>query len=291
MNEKHRKKQVNIRISSGFVAIIFVLLMSCQNSRPGTIVDHGNYQLETLHQAQGVDKRIRFLVIHYTAENFHSSLKTLTDEHVSAHYLLPAYPSSRNGKPLAFQLVPEEMRAWHAGASYWRGRSHLNDTSIGIELVNQGLSRSMLSTEWQPYTREQIDLLIRLSGDIVQRYALRPTDVVGHSDIAPQRKQDPGPLFPWQQLAQAGIGAWPDLLTVEHYLAGRDKQMPVPMAQLLEKLARYGYGVDPQWDLQQQRKLVAAFQMHFRPRDYRGEPDAESEAIIDALLSKYGAAR
>jgi len=183
------------------------------------------------------------------------------------------------------------MRAWHAGASNWRGRTNLNDTSIGIEIVNKGFNRTLLATHWQPYTPEQIELLIRLSRDIVQRYAIQPTDVVGHSDIAPQRKQDPGPLFPWQQLAQAGIGAWPDKPTVERYLAGRDKYAPVPMAQMLEKLARYGYAVEPTWDAKQQRNLIAAFQMHFRPEDYRGEPDAESEAIIDALLSKYGAAR
>ncbi|MNE53623.1 N-acetylmuramoyl-L-alanine amidase AmiD precursor [compost metagenome] len=78
---------------------------------------------------------------------------------------------------------------------------------------------------------------------------------------------------------------------MERYLAGRDKHEPVAMASLLEKLARYGYGVDPAWDAKQQRNLVAAFQMHFRPSDYRGEPDAESEAIIEALLSRYGAMR
>lgn len=267
------------------------LLSGCQSSPESTVVDHGSYRLETLHHAPGADQRIRFLVMHYTAEDFHSSLKTLTDEHVSAHYLLPAYPSLQQGKPLAYQLVPEDMRAWHAGASNWHGRTNLNDTSIGIEIVNQGYSRGLLATHWQPYTPEQIELLIRLSRDIIKRYDIQPTDVVGHSDIAPQRKQDPGPLFPWGQLAQAGIGAWPDKTEVERYLDGRDKHAMVPMERLLEKLARYGYGVDPDWDARQQRNLLAAFQMHFRPNDYRGEPDAESEAIIDALLSKYGAAR
>ncbi|MCW6026226.1 N-acetylmuramoyl-L-alanine amidase, partial [Serratia marcescens] len=118
-----------------------------------------------------------------------------------------------------------------------------------------------------------------------------PQDVVGHSDIAPQRKQDPGPLFPWRQLAQAGIGAWPDERDVQRLLAGRDRHAPVPMTPLLDKLARYGYAVDASWDARQQRNVLAAFQMHFRPDDVRGEPDAESEAIIDALLVKYGAWR
>nr|WP_196239289.1 MULTISPECIES: N-acetylmuramoyl-L-alanine amidase [Serratia] len=267
------------------------MLAGCQNPQQDTLVDRGAYQLETLHQAQGADQRIRFLVMHYTAEDFHSSLKTLTDEHVSAHYLLPAHPQREHGKPTVFRLVPEAMRAWHAGASAWRGRSNLNDTSIGIEIVNKGFTRSMLFTHWQPYTAEQIAVLIPLSRDIIQRYGIQPQDVVGHSDIAPQRKQDPGPLFPWRQLAQAGIGAWPDERDVQRLLAGRDRHAPVAMAPLLEKLARYGYAIDPSWNARQQRNVLAAFQMHFRPDDVRGEPDAESEAIVDALLVKYGAAR
>lgn len=278
-----------MKIWPGIIAA--TLLVGCQTAPQGTTVDRGGYRLETLHQAQGADQRIRFLVMHYTAEDFHSSLKTLTDEHVSAHYLLPAHPLREQGKPVAFQLVPETLRAWHAGASYWRGRTSLNDTSIGIEIVNRGFSRRMLFTHWQPYTPEQIALLIPLSRDIIQRYGIQPTDVVGHSDIAPQRKQDPGPLFPWQQLAEAGIGAWPDAAEVQRRLAGRDRHAAVPLAPLLEKLARYGYGVDAQWNARQQRNVLAAFQMHFRPGDFRGEPDAESEAIVDALLQKYGAAR
>ncbi|WBL72158.1 N-acetylmuramoyl-L-alanine amidase [Serratia liquefaciens] len=267
------------------------LLAGCQSAPQSTTIDRGDYQLETLHQAQGADQRIRFLVMHYTAEDFHSSLKTLTDEHVSAHYLLPAHPPLVQGKPVAFQLVPEALRAWHAGASTWRGRTNLNDTSIGIEIVNRGFNHTLLFTHWQPYTPQQIALLIPLSRDIIQRYGIQPTDVVGHSDIAPQRKQDPGPLFPWRQLAQAGIGAWPDEQQVQKLLAGRDRRATVPLAPLIEKLARYGYGIDAQWDVRQQKNVLAAFQMHFRPSDYRGEPDAETEAIVDALLLKYGAAR
>ncbi|HIE4797673.1 TPA: N-acetylmuramoyl-L-alanine amidase [Serratia marcescens] len=278
-----------MKIWPGIIAA--ALLAGCQNPQQDTLVDRGAYQLETLHQAQGADQRIRFLVMHYTAEDFHSSLKTLTDEHVSAHYLLPAHPQREHGKPTVYRLVPEVMRAWHAGASGWRGRSNLNDTSIGIEIVNKGFTRSMLFTHWQPYTAEQIAVLIPLSRDIIQRYGIQPQDVVGHSDIAPQRKQDPGPLFPWRQLAQAGIGAWPDEADVQRLLAGRDRQAPVPLAPLLEKLARYGYAIDPSWDARQQRNVLAAFQMHFQPDDVRGEPDAESEAIIDALLVKYGAWR
>ncbi|MGL6019165.1 MAG: N-acetylmuramoyl-L-alanine amidase [Gibbsiella quercinecans] len=264
------------------------LLAGCQS---GQQHEDGAYHVETRYRAQGADARIRFLVMHYTADDFHVSLKTLTDEHVSAHYLLPAHPPRQNGQPVVYQLVPEAQRAWHAGASQWRGRIGLNDTSIGIEIVNRGFYRSLLFTHWQPYTPEQIALLVDLSRDIIKRYGIQPVDVVGHSDIAPLRKQDPGPLFPWRQLALAGIGAWPNEADVQHYLAGRDRHAPVVMAPLLAKLARYGYGVEPGWDARQQRQLVAAFQMHFRPADFSGTPDAETEAIADALLSKYGAAR
>lgn len=264
------------------------LLAGCQSGQQG---EGGAYHVETRYRAQGADARIRFLVMHYTADDFHASLKTLTGEHVSAHYLLPAHPPRQNGQPVVYQLVPEAQRAWHAGASQWRGRTGLNDTSIGIEIVNRGFYRSLLFTHWQPYTPEQIALLVDLSRDIIKRYGIQPVDVVGHSDIAPLRKQDPGPLFPWRQLAQAGIGAWPDEADVRHYLAGRDRHAPVAMAPLLARLARYGYGVEPDWDARQQRQLVAAFQMHFRPADFSGAPDAETEAIADALLNKYGAAR
>ncbi|RLM09668.1 N-acetylmuramoyl-L-alanine amidase [Gibbsiella quercinecans] len=264
------------------------LLAGCQSGQQG---EGGAYHVETRYRAQGADARIHFLVMHYTADDFHASLKTLTDEHVSAHYLLPAHPLRQNGQPVVYQLVPEAQRAWHAGASQWRGRTGLNDTSIGIEIVNRGFYRSLLFTHWQPYTPEQIALLVDLSRDIIKRYGIQPVDVVGHSDIAPLRKQDPGPLFPWRQLALAGIGAWPDEADVRHYLAGRDRHAPVAMAPLLARLARYGYGVEPDWDARQQWQLVAAFQMHFRPADFSGAPDAETEAIADALLSKYGAAR
>ena len=246
-----------------------------------------DYVLETSRQAQGADQRIRFLVIHYTAENFRNSLTTLTDEEVSAHYLIPENPPLALGKPVAWQLVPESMRAWQAGASFWRGRTNLNDTSIGIELVNKGFTQRLLEKRFYSFSAPQISLLTSLSRDIVARYHIKPQNVVAHSDIAPQRKEDPGPLFPWQQLAEHGIGAWPQAARVKALLNGRDPQQPVDTAKLLEKLARYGYPVSEGMTPHQQRRVIAAFQMHFRQSDYRGNADAESEAIIDALLAQY----
>ncbi|WP_324187973.1 N-acetylmuramoyl-L-alanine amidase [Rouxiella silvae] len=262
-----------------------LMLVGCQTSLPKA--GQHNYVLETTRQAQGADQRIRFLVIHYTAEDFHSALNTLTDEHVSAHYLIPARPPHVNGQPVAWQLVPESMRAWHAGASGWRGRTNLNDTSIGIELENKGYSQRLLAQRFYPFPPEQIALLTSLSKDIVKRYQLAPQNVVAHSDIAPQRKEDPGPLFPWQALAENGVGAWPQAWRVKAFLHGRDPHQPVESALLLSKLARYGYPVSADMTLRQQRRVIRAFQMHFRQSDYQGNADAESEAIVDALLQQY----
>ncbi|MDR3432383.1 MAG: N-acetylmuramoyl-L-alanine amidase [Rouxiella aceris] len=269
----------------GIQLVGFLLLVGCQAQPPANQTH--NYRLETTRQAQGADQRIHFLVIHYTAEEFHNALNTLTDEHVSAHYLIPAHPPLVDGKAVAWQLVPESMRAWHAGASGWQGRNNLNDTSIGIELENQGFTPTMLGQRFYPYPAGQINLLISLSQDIVKRYQIAPQNVVAHSDIAPQRKEDPGPQFPWQKLAENGIGAWPQAWRVKALLHGRAAHQPVDTALLLSKLARYGYSVDPGMTPRQQRRVIAAFQMHFRQSDYRGEADAETEATVDALLQQY----
>lgn len=272
-------------LKSGLCAVLFLMLAGCQSASQQAA--NSPFRLETTRQAQGADQRIRFLVIHYTAEDFHNALNTLTDEHVSAHYLIPAKPPVEQGKPVAWQLVPEEMRAWHAGASGWRGRTNLNDTSVGIELENKGYSLHLLGKKFYPFPPAQIDLLADLSKEIVARYQIEPRNVIGHSDVAPQRKDDPGPLFPWQQLAQRGIGAWPEAQRVKANLAGRDPHQPVDQPQLLEQLKKYGYTVTENMTPEQQRRVIAAFQMHFRQSDYRGNADAQTEAIMQALLQQF----
>ncbi|GKW02316.1 N-acetylmuramoyl-L-alanine amidase [Pectobacterium carotovorum subsp. carotovorum] len=268
------------------VCIALGLLAGCQSG--SSLKEQNNYVLETAVQSRAQESRIRFLVIHYTAEDFATSLNILTDEHVSAHYLIPAHPPLQRGKPIAWQLVPESQVAWHAGASSWRGFSRLNNSSIGIEIENAGYQRTLIGYTWEPFTAPQIQLVTAIARDIVDRYQIAPQNVVAHSDIAPQRKQDPGPLFPWQALAQAGIGAWPDAQRVALYLNGRLPMQPVDEAVLLEKLGRYGYSVQDLMTAREKRQVIAAFQMHFRPENYQGQPDAQSEAIVDALLEKYG---
>lgn len=273
------------RLKGSALAAVFLLLAGCQSQSEKA--SDLPYRLETTRQAQGADQRIRFLVIHYTAEGFHNALNTLTDEHVSAHYLIPAHPPLENGKPVAWQLVPENRRAWHAGASGWRGRTNINDTSVGIELENKGYSRVMLGKKFYPFPPAQIDLLANLSKGIVARYQIEPRNVVAHSDIAPQRKDDPGPLFPWEALAQRGIGAWPDSDIVKKYLQGRDPQQAVDQTPLLALLKKYGYTVTDEMTPDQQRRVIAAFQMHFRQSDYRGNADAQTQAIAQALLQQF----
>lgn len=263
-----------------------LLLAGCAGEKG--IVEKEGYQLDTRRQAQAAYPRIKVLVIHYTADDFDSSLATLTDKQVSSHYLVPAVPPRYNGKPRIWQLVPEQELAWHAGISAWRGATRLNDTSIGIELENRGWQKSAGVKYFAPFEPAQIQALIPLAKDIIARYHIKPENVVAHADIAPQRKDDPGPLFPWQQLAQQGIGAWPDAQRVNFYLAGRAPHTPVDTASLLELLARYGYDVKPDMTPREQRRVIMAFQMHFRPTLYNGEADAETQAIAEHCWRNTG---
>ncbi|MBS1206175.1 MAG: N-acetylmuramoyl-L-alanine amidase [Proteobacteria bacterium] len=268
------------------LAMLALLLAGCASEKG--IIDKNGYQLDTRRQAQAAYPRIKVLVIHYTADDFDVSLATLTDKQVSAHYLVPARPPLYHGKPRIWQLVPEQDLAWHAGVSFWRGATRINDTSIGIELENRGWQQSASGKTFAPFAPAQISALIPLVKDIIARYNIAPQNVVAHADIAPQRKDDPGPLFPWQALAAQGIGAWPDAARVAFYLNGRSPHQPVETASLLDLLARYGYEVKPEMTPAQQKRVIEAFQMHFRPGLWNGVADAESQAIAEALLEKYG---
>ncbi|WP_087048186.1 N-acetylmuramoyl-L-alanine amidase [Caballeronia ptereochthonis] len=266
----------------GFAALISACTLTACTT---TTIDRGTYMADTSLRAKNADSRIRFLVMHYTEIDEAGSLAVLTGDQVSVHYVVPDVPRIERGEPVVYQLVPEDKRAWHAGQSYWQGATELNASSIGIENVNLG---PIGNDAWQPYRPAQIDALIKLSRDIVARYGIPPTRVVGHSDIAPQRKIDPGPLFPWRALYDAGVGAWPDDATVAAHLAGRDPKTPSDVRALQEKLKRYGYDVATDGVLDDRtRRVFSAFQMHFRPSDYAGNADAESDAIAQALLDKY----
>lgn len=170
-----------------------LLLVGCAGEKG--IVDKDGYQLDTRRQAQAAYPRIKVLVIHYTADDFDSSLATLTDKNVSSHYLIPAVPPLYHGKPRIWQLVAEKDLAWHAGISFWRGATRINDTSIGIELENRGWQKSAGSKYFAPFEPAQIQALIPLAKDIIARYDIKPQNVVAHADVAPQRKDDPVRCF------------------------------------------------------------------------------------------------
>jgi len=156
-------------------------------------------------------------------------------------------------------------------------------SSIGIEIINRGYTDTPDGRTWQPYPQAQIDTLITLLKDIQQRHGVAPANIVGHSDIAPQRKVDPGPLFPWAQLAAAGLIPWPEAASVEDRLRQLDGQLP-EVAWFQHQLERIGYAVPQHGELDPAtRNVLAAFQMKYRPARHDGEPDLESAALLLAL--------
>jgi N-acetylmuramoyl-L-alanine amidase len=204
------------------------------------------------------------LVLHYTELPLEESLQVLRDDkrpnRVSAHYVL-----AEDGA--VYRLVPEDRVAWHAGRSHWRGREALNGTSIGIEIVN-------LHGDRHDYPDAQIAALVELCRDIVGRHpAIVPRNVVGHSDIAPRRKLDPGLRFPWASLAARGIGLWP-----------RAAAKPLE-GDVQPELERLGY--PPASDVTT-ADIVASFQRHFRPTRADGVADAETRALLADLLDQVG---
>ncbi|QJQ94688.1 MULTISPECIES: N-acetylmuramoyl-L-alanine amidase [Halomonadaceae] len=284
-----KRRHITRRLSLALVGMVTLLLTACA----GQFEPRGGYVVDHRHQASSHNSRIRHLVIHYTSSDEAVSLRALTGPSVSSHYLVPLPPRQLRGDPLVYQLVDESRRAWHAGASAWKQRTNINDTSIGIEIVNLGPlgTREEIPGDqlqvWASYPPRQIDAVIALAGDIVERYDIHPTNVVAHSDIAPTRKVDPGPRFPWQQLYEAGIGAWPQADTIERYHQ-RFTAQPPTLDEFQRALKAYGYPIETSGEYDRQTHAVLrAFQLHFRPADYRGLPDAESAAILWSLLERY----
>jgi serine-type D-Ala-D-Ala carboxypeptidase len=248
--------------------------------------------------------RVDHLVIHFTGESFAESLRHLTQRSrpsVSAHYLVPepGDPTYTRGRLRIHRLVDERRRAWHAGDSHWHGVEALNARSIGIEIVNE--SRCVAidpsvepstpeneSCVFRDYAPEQIKLVIGLARDILERHPdIDPVNVVGHGDVAPDRRVDPGPTFPWRTLYEHGIGAWYDDAAAVRYIERFEARLPSP--GLLERaLGAYGYRVEEGGEAGLQgRFALRAFQMHYRPADWSGRPDAETAAILFALIEKY----
>jgi N-acetylmuramoyl-L-alanine amidase len=217
-------------------------------------------QYDKTYTAKGQSSRSRFLVLHYTVADRASSIKILTEQQVSAHYLV-----TDDAKPVIYNLVDENNAAWHAGNSSWKNFTQLNNSSIGIEIVNAGWKDTPNGRVYAPFPQSQIDAIIPLVRDIVTRHHIAPENVLGHSDIAPLRKQDPGPMFPWKQFADAGLVVWPDATRVAAVTPIFQTQLP-DVAWFQKKLATWGYGLVQSGVLDEQtRTVLSAFQMKYRP--------------------------
>lgn len=202
---------------------------------------------------------IDMLVLHYTGmESAAAALARLCDPRaaVSAHYLV-----DEDGA--IYRLVAEQQRAWHAGISSWRGRTDINARSIGIELVNPGHEFG-----YRPFPEPQMAAVTAICQDIIHRHPISPRNVVGHSDVAPRRKMDPGELFDWARLAVAGVGLWPS----ESNVCIMDPDV------ITDMLFKVGY------EMSDPIAALRAFQRHFRPERVTGRIDFGTARRLGGLL-------
>jgi N-acetylmuramoyl-L-alanine amidase len=212
------------------------------------------------HDARPEGQPIDMLVLHYTGmETGAAALARLRDPAagVSSHYVV-----EEDGA--VFRLVEEERRAWHAGVSHWRGQSGLNARSIGIEIVNPGHEFG-----YRPFPALQMAAVCDLCLDILFRHGIAARDVVAHSDVAPDRKEDPGELFDWEGLASQGVGLWPTRIGAA-----------AAEAEVLPMLGAIGYRTDLPLPV-----LLRAFQRHWRPQRVDGLADAGTRAALAAVAS------
>ena len=298
------------------VLLTIFLLSSCANKPPQVInkvirdtiiinksteeresvrmANPGKFKISTeYYPAAGQDERVRFLILHYTAIDLDTSIRVLTQQEVSSHYLIPEGYDNK-----IYQLVDESKRAWHAGVSYWKGINNVNFSSIGIEIVNLGNFQGEITDDvpdgryFYNYPKQQIDKVGEISKDIVDRYKIDPVNVLGHSDVAPQRKPDPGPNFPWKRLYdEYGVGAWYEDVHVNMYLPNFPYDKIDTYSFILSvqnDFNKYGYEIQKtgEWD-KQTENVIRAFQYHFRPDRHNGVLDAETWAILQALILKY----
>ena len=238
------------------------------------------------HDARPAGLPIDMLVLHYTGmPNGAAAMTRLRDASakVSAHYLI-----EEDGR--AFQLVPEERRAWHAGAAYWRGHREINGRSIGIELVNPGHEYG-----YRAFPKAQMSSLESLAKAIVKRRRIPARNVVGHSDVAPERKEDPGEKFDWERLAAAGVGLWPKIRrrwfggrNFDTFEFGPDDRDP-KIAATQKQLVAFGYEVPTNGVLDAKTsRVLVAFQRHFRPSNFDGRLDGETASRLASLIDQAG---
>lgn len=215
------------------------------------------------------------IVLHYTGmPTGEAALERLCDpaSKVSSHYLV-----EEDGR--VFRLVPEERRAWHAGVSFWKGETDINGRSLGIEIVNPGHEFG-----YRPFPEAQVAAVIELLSDIRSRWTVEDGYIIGHSDVAPDRKDDPGELFPWKRLAEAGHGLWAEPPAAPGAPLGEGEEGAGVFA-LQAGFTRLGYDCAPSGKFDAHTTaVVRAFQRHWRPDKVDGIADGETRARLIALL-------
>ena len=230
------------------------------------------------HDERAGSRAPDILLLHYTGmadENEALLWLSVPPSRVSAHYLV-----FEDGGIV--QMVPEARRAWHAGVSSWEGEADINSRSIGIEIANPGHDGGL-----PPYPAIQIERVIALCRDILARHAIRPDHVLAHSDVAPARKEDPGELFPWQELHAAGVGHWvePARIAEGPSLSVGDTGAGVEGLQTM--LSGYGYGVPTGGAFDEATAaVVRAFQRHFRPGRVDGVADPSTIDTLRRLIAR-----
>lgn len=221
---------------------------------------------------------IAILVLHHTASSLPSALDSLQGRNkahmVGVHYLV----SDEQPKPRIFRMCPDSLAAFHAGKSAWGKYESLNQSSVGIEIVNY-------DGNVHPYPKPQVEAVLALAQHLVATHHISPENVVAHSDIAVGRKVDPGALFPWEYFAANGVGAWPDAKDVQTFRILLKSKKP-STAEIQQLLRTYGYRLDDNSDKTMSLALES-FQRHFRGSKVDGLPDDETVAILQALVKKY----
>lgn len=267
------------------ILVLKIILVSCSSI---------NYTIDSdTFSSIGQNERIKYIILHYTATNDEVGMRALTKGQVSSHYLI----TTRDDEAI-YNLVPLEKRAWHAGVSEFGDRKNLNDSSIGIEIVNKGVKDYneneknygffIPEVEYIEFSEGQIKKLGYLLETIIKKYNIKPKDILGHSDIAPTRKIDPGPKFPWERLyKEYGIGAWYDEKDKEFFM-NEQLYKVTPIFKIKEELKKYGYKINntDEWD-EESKRVVYNFQAHFNPKSLSGDMDLETFAILKALNKKY----
>ena len=257
-----------------------------------TVRNMGKFQVDSSsYVAIGKNERIQFIVVHYTAIDNAASIKELTTNKVSSHFLVIDEDDNK-----IYSLVPLEQRAWHAGASAFRGRANINDTSVGIEIVSDGIAREYRPdpNPYHPYDHYvdykpvQIEKTAQIIKYVAEKYNVPARNIVAHSDIAPSRKKDPGAKFPWKELYDKyNIGAWYDEADKQTFM-DEEKFKATSIREIKDELRKYGYEINrfDEWD-KESKDVVYAFQLHFNPKNATGEMDLETFAILKALNKKY----